>query len=79
MAFTVQNVDAIVRQCRWQILSLSMYRRAVLAARFDFVCAGRLGRRVSSFTGLFHIVPFHSKRYTSVEMESCRAIERARG
>jgi hypothetical protein len=37
------------------------------------------GRRVSSSTVLFHIIPFHSKRYaiapryTSLEMESCRA------
>jgi hypothetical protein len=31
------------------------------------------GRRVSSSTVLFHIIPFHSERYTSLEMESCRA------
>jgi hypothetical protein len=31
------------------------------------------GRRVSFSTVLFHIIPFHSKRYTSLEMESCRA------
>jgi hypothetical protein len=54
-----------------------MYRRTVLEAGFDFVCAGRLLYRVvschlpqSCFTQFRFIV---SKRYTSVEMESCRA------